>query len=743
MNYIERLRNSVMVKMVLSYSILAVALIGIFAVSVYSGTNELMVDEISLQSGFRLEKVSTFTEQALLKKYEESFQSKIYPASDATISMDSSLLYFLDRPRVGNESRVIELVRSLNTSKYAYSETDNITLYFLRSDFLVDNQYFYESPGSHPDTDFVTSLPERPAYTWFQRATPKGEKMLTYVYALPYKAEGSRVRGYMYIDIKVDSIRLLYRDMMQMSDENLYVFDREGRLILSTLQQNTEELGWIADLPAGNETAIALKKGADGRKVVALLPQEQSSLGWSYAIVRPMDNFFLSSSRMRDQIFVVCGLVLVFGIVLSYFLSRRLYLPLKGLLFNIRNLYALPKPFQHLNGYKMIDSALHQLDYKVASLQNELKTKQLYQLLNGHAAELKGELHIPLETDYAVALVQLPAGRLHEFADWYAKRTRTIAFEAVPISDTELALVFFPQRGSPGSQEEITQSLEKFQLMCRQTLQFRCAVGDVVRSLEHIHLSYLKARETNRYFFLHADRAILTSQMLAGRSGFASTVSFVAFENALKAGDGKAVEQIVGQFRDDLAESGMNIEAVQLTVIQMVHALAQAIVELNLHDKIVTVAELFDQYKKDTLDETMAWVLGLCREVELYLNAQLKNGHRTMILQLAEYIDANYCEDISLDILADKAGLSTSYISKLFGEVMHVSFTEYLSSVRLRVAADMLRGGNVAVKEISRQTGYRNVQYFCTKFKERYGVTPIQYRNANAATEDVLGSVGS
>jgi two-component system response regulator YesN len=107
-----------------------------------------------------------------------------------------------------------------------------------------------------------------------------------------------------------------------------------------------------------------------------------------------------------------------------------------------------------------------------------------------------------------------------------------------------------------------------------------------------------------------------------------------------------------------------------------------------------------------------------------------ENTHEELIYQLKAFIDENYVEDISLDVLSQKTGLSASYISTLFGEVMGVSFSEYLTSHRLKEATDLLKGSNASVKNISSMVGYRNVQYFCTKFKDKYGVTPIQYRKS-------------
>ena len=77
------------------------------------------------------------------------------------------------------------------------------------------------------------------------------------------------------------------------------------------------------------------------------------------------------------------------------------------------------------------------------------------------------------------------------------------------------------------------------------------------------------------------------------------------------------------------------------------------------------------------------------------------------------------------------ANLAPAYVSTLFGEVMKESFTDYVTRVRLDKAALMLRENtDLSVTEIANQVGYKNVQYFHNKFKQKYGVTPVQYRHA-------------
>lgn len=60
---------------------------------------------------------------------------------------------------------------------------------------------------------------------------------------------------------------------------------------------------------------------------------------------------------------------------------------------------------------------------------------------------------------------------------------------------------------------------------------------------------------------------------------------------------------------------------------------------------------------------------------------------------------------------------------------MKESFTEFVTRTSLDKAAALLREDvRLSVTEIASLVGYRNPQYFHNKFKARFGITPVQYR---------------
>lgn len=95
---------------------------------------------------------------------------------------------------------------------------------------------------------------------------------------------------------------------------------------------------------------------------------------------------------------------------------------------------------------------------------------------------------------------------------------------------------------------------------------------------------------------------------------------------------------------------------------------------------------------------------------------------------LMQYIHQNYSRDISLDDIADYAGISKSSVLNLFRNYIHITPISYLINYRLNEAAQMLSKTEKKIHTISNETGFHNVDYFCRLFKKRYHLTPTEYR---------------
>ncbi|MCR5755333.1 MAG: helix-turn-helix transcriptional regulator, partial [Acetatifactor sp.] len=80
------------------------------------------------------------------------------------------------------------------------------------------------------------------------------------------------------------------------------------------------------------------------------------------------------------------------------------------------------------------------------------------------------------------------------------------------------------------------------------------------------------------------------------------------------------------------------------------------------------------------------------------------------------------------DYIAEKVYLSPKYISRIFKEETGVTITQYTNDCKLNKASRLLLETNISLEELIKQVGFSSTNYFIKKFKEKYSVTPTQYR---------------
>lgn len=100
----------------------------------------------------------------------------------------------------------------------------------------------------------------------------------------------------------------------------------------------------------------------------------------------------------------------------------------------------------------------------------------------------------------------------------------------------------------------------------------------------------------------------------------------------------------------------------------------------------------------------------------------------SLIEKTKEFIYQHYMEPISLALIADKLCISYAYLSNLFHEMEGKSYIKFLTEVRLKHAANLLKNNDLKLDYITKKVGYISVKHFSYVFKKYYGVTPGEYR---------------
>ena len=215
------------------------------------------------------------------------------------------------------------------------------------------------------------------------------------------------------------------------------------------------------------------------------------------------------------------------------------------------------------------------------------------------------------------------------------------------------------------------------------------------------------------------------------------------FDQVLTAKGGGLARDLLAKYRPELLIT--DIKMPKITGLD----LSRLIDENRYQTRVIIISGYSDfEYAKQALRYRVSEYLvkpvlreDLEEALERILPGSTKGGERgeseeqgpsrdkyAAVSSVKAYIHENYSQDLSLDALGDAVNLHPVYLSRIFKEVTDVNLSAYIADVRMQKAAKLLDETDLKVHEVMDKLGYRKRQHFTKLFKEKYGMTPKEYR---------------
>ena len=131
-----------------------------------------------------------------------------------------------------------------------------------------------------------------------------------------------------------------------------------------------------------------------------------------------------------------------------------------------------------------------------------------------------------------------------------------------------------------------------------------------------------------------------------------------------------------------------------------------------------------------TVDEVNAIVQKVPKQYsDLVLKHTVKE-HSPLIRKTLHYIALHLHRELSLEEIAEKMGVHSTYLSKQFNKEVKISLSNYINEKRIQEAEKLLKTTKKSIAEIAVELSYHEVNYFTKVFKKITGKTPTEYRNS-------------
>lgn len=282
-----------------------------------------------------------------------------------------------------------------------------------------------------------------------------------------------------------------------------------------------------------------------------------------------------------------------------------------------------------------------------------------------------------------------------------------------------------------------------------QKRQWFVAVGESVERLSQLQKSYHSASRAFSQRYLYGENILYYDEMelMEHRSGQADTNDNAYLKNVdvnalnpailqkfLSNGLQEETENFVKDYFYAIGQEPMEslvfrnyvILNVRFSVLSFLKSLGCDTEEMEPENTEEILAE-----SGKNIESAITYAKKMISQAITIRDQNSGNKNRSILKTAVDFIDEHYMdEDISLNTAANVANVSSNHFSALFSQNMGQTFIEYLTSLRMNKAKELLRCTGMRSSEIAGKIGYKDAHYFSYLFKKTQGMTPSDYRKA-------------
>lgn len=282
-----------------------------------------------------------------------------------------------------------------------------------------------------------------------------------------------------------------------------------------------------------------------------------------------------------------------------------------------------------------------------------------------------------------------------------------------------------------------------------QKRQWFVAVGESVERLSQLQKSYHSASRAFSQRYLYGENILYYDEMelMEHRSGQADTNDNAYLKNVdvnalnpailqkfLSNGLQEETENFVKDYFYAIGQEPMEslvfrnyvILNVRFSVLSFLKSLGCDTEEMEPENTEEILAE-----SGKNIESAITYAKKMISQAITIRDQNSGNKNRNILKTAVDFIDEHYMdEDISLNTAANVANVSSNHFSALFSQNMGQTFIEYLTSLRMNKAKELLRCTGMRSSEIAGKIGYKDAHYFSYLFKKTQGMTPSDYRKA-------------
>lgn len=285
---------------------------------------------------------------------------------------------------------------------------------------------------------------------------------------------------------------------------------------------------------------------------------------------------------------------------------------------------------------------------------------------------------------------------------------------------------------APATQSELETELLQLKENLKKELEIEAiiGVGEAAEDFAGAPLSYTQAKEASSFRFLaeYGELLFYSKVKKTDRKDWEKATPLI-----LKT-DGIMKKIIYSIQKGDMEESALLVddflsalrENPSISKMLLSSFFTEAVSRSNTVPPDNTCKNIREA---DSLSQTKQYLMSFLKRIETYATDKRSYNEDEVAKKVIEIIEGRYADELDLKLISGEIHLTPYYIGSIFKKNTGKQFSQYLNDYRIDKAKEMLQTRKIKVSHLAEAVGFRNSSYFCALFKNRFGISPGDYKD--------------
>ncbi|RAV05589.1 helix-turn-helix domain-containing protein [Paenibacillus sp. YN15] len=759
------LRKSLLVRIILSYLFVGLLVIGVLTMAITSKVSQNLKGELTFSTDRALEQ-SYNTANLMLNSTYQQFASA-YSSLDIQAGLYANIFDSELMGRIGTKLTDLANVNPMVHSVYLVNKRHELvfsSLTTVRSfDEFYDRQILELMENSLALNGSIF-IPRNTSFVYDTK--PFDGNLITVAYTST--RDEKFMNGALILNLDQQVLQEMMMNGAGSKSFQSMILNRQGQVISHTdrgmIGANLSESGAVPRIMESPALRGVLDAEVDG-KAHRMFYIKADSLGWVFIGDVNYDSLLGQVNAIKRYILTVTAALLAIVALSGVFFTRMIYAPIQRLVKNISKTPGQGKPSDAASEFDLLSGAFRYLEGRVQDLQTSVagyryteKREALQRLTTGGWAsegEMVRKLNQsgidPAAPGYQVCMLRLDS--FEQLSEEYSTSDLLLLKYAITNIAEEIGAAFFRTYSfdggedrivilflkPPGMEPELAHVVREMQENTKRYLKLSvsASIGLFAPGLQQVPQSWQSAYNASRYRLVFGWQCLIPADIEDSRESVSDSLSASMEKqvaDCMRLGDGaKAIQVLKDYFtqirRTSFDEMMLLLNQLLFTVTRTSKTMASG----DLSGVSTDIGALGQQlFKWETLAQTEEWFAGLIDTAVSMRDKQSSQKNVLIVERLKQHIQDNYTDpNLTVELLAEIAGLSVNYMRKVFKDIAGISLNQYISEYRFDKAKSLLLTTDLPANKIGEMVGFDNTKYFYISFKKYSGKTPDHFRKSS------------